>query len=191
MLKQECRDIFKTKRIQLSEEEVELYNEQILTQLKSFDWSRYKRIHIFLSIAKFKEPDTLAFISWIKKCFPLIELVISKSDFNTGTMKNYLYDDSIVLEENDWGIPEPESGILVKNETIDLVLVPMLICDQAGNRVGFGKGFYDRFLSECRADVVTIGISFFEPVEQIEDISPWDYKLDFCITPKHFYSFHK
>lgn len=191
MNKQECRSYFKAKRISLSDEEILELNAQLLEQMKKFDWTGYSRIHVFLSISKFKEPDTLEFISWIKKIKPYVALVISKSDFISGTMTNYLYDENIVLQTNSWGIPEPADGISVDDKSIDIVIVPMLVCDQTGNRVGFGKGFYDRFLAGCRADVVTVGLSFFKPIDNLSDVDEWDYPLDYCITPNGLYSFNK
>lgn len=72
---------------------------------------------------------------------------------------------------------------------IDVVFVPLLAYDNKGNRVGYGKGFYDHFLSECREDVVKIGLSFFEPEEAIEDVSATDIRLDYCVTPMTVYNF--
>jgi 5-formyltetrahydrofolate cyclo-ligase len=72
---------------------------------------------------------------------------------------------------------------------IDLVFIPLLACDLQGNRVGYGKGFYDRFLSKCRYDVKKIGLSFFDPVDKIEDVNVFDIPLDECITPKKTWVF--
>jgi 5-formyltetrahydrofolate cyclo-ligase len=72
---------------------------------------------------------------------------------------------------------------------IDVVFVPLLAYDTLGNRVGYGKGFYDTFLSECKPDVLKIGLSFFEPENIIEDLNQNDIKLDICINPSHIYRF--
>ncbi len=189
MLKQECRDLYKSKRLQLTEKEITSLDQGLLRQLQLFDWKPYRRVHIFLSMQKFKEPDTLAFIDWIHETIPTIQLVVSKTDFKIGMMENYLYDDHIIIQQNAWGIPEPIEGIRIEDSTIDAVIVPMLVCDRFGNRVGFGKGFYDRFLANCRADIVTIGLSFFEPITRIMDVEPWDYALDYCITPEKIIKF--
>jgi len=71
-----------------------------------------------------------------------------------------------------------------------VVIVPLLICDLNGYRLGYGKGFYDRFLSECRADVLKIGLNYFEPIAQIpgEDT---DIPLDFLITPINCHAFKR
>jgi 5-formyltetrahydrofolate cyclo-ligase len=74
-------------------------------------------------------------------------------------------------------------------EEIDLVFVPLLCVDKKGNRVGYGKGYYDKFLKECRRDIIKIGFSYFEPVEKIDDVNRYDVKLNYCITPESFYSF--
>jgi 5-formyltetrahydrofolate cyclo-ligase len=61
--------------------------------------------------------------------------------------------------------------------------------DTNGHRVGYGKGFYDRFLASTKPDVIKIGLSLEEPIEPIEDINPFDIGLDFAITPKSVYRF--
>ena len=70
-----------------------------------------------------------------------------------------------------------------------MVLVPLLAFDSKGYRVGYGKGFYDRFLKQCRNDCVKIGLSYFEPIDAINDAGEFDVPLDFCITPQKAYVF--
>jgi 5-formyltetrahydrofolate cyclo-ligase len=60
--------------------------------------------------------------------------------------------------------------------------------DRRGFRVGYGKGFYDKFLSECRADCLKIGLSYFEPIDEISDAQNFDVRLDCCITPKEIFT---
>jgi 5-formyltetrahydrofolate cyclo-ligase len=67
--------------------------------------------------------------------------------------------------------------------------VPLVIVDSGGNRIGYGKGFYDRYLSSCRTETVKIGFSFFEPVGLIKDINQFDVPLNLCITPLRIYEF--
>jgi 5-formyltetrahydrofolate cyclo-ligase len=57
-----------------------------------------------------------------------------------------------------------------------------------GNRIGYGKGFYDRFLNTCRKDVIKVGLSIFEAEEKI-DAESFDVPLDFCVTTKQLYAF--
>lgn len=90
---------------------------------------------------------------------------------------------------NRYNIPEPVGGVAISPLLIDLVLVPLLAFDSKGYRVGYGKGYYDRYLSLCRPDVIKIGFSFFESVGGIEDIDEFDVPLSYCITPMRVYEF--
>ncbi|MEY3642146.1 MAG: hypothetical protein RLZZ149_74, partial [Pseudomonadota bacterium] len=101
----------------------------------------------------------------------------------------YISDDTTEFYLNQYGIPEPMGGIEIKAGQIDAAIIPLLAFDNIGNRVGYGKGYYDRFLANCRADVLKIGLSFFPPVSSIDDIENFDKKLDFCITPERVYAF--
>ncbi len=105
-------------------------------------------------------------------------------------MDNYLLTDSTSLKKNSLGIPEPVDGFWVPEEKIDVVFVPLLAFDAQGNRVGYGKGYYDTFLRKCRKDTLKIGLSFF-PAEDdlIKDVHENDVKLDYCITPSKVYAF--
>lgn len=191
MNKDQLRIEYRNKRKNLNIEEKTSLDQLIFDNLKQLDWSSYKYVHVYLPLAKFNEPDTLHFIKWIKEYFPQINLVVSKSNFANGEMLNYKLENNSVLVENKWGIVEPQNGVLIVEQLIDLVLVPLLIMDKQGNRVGYGKGFYDRFLRKCRDDIKTIGISYFEPIEAISDVNEWDIPLTNCITPKAIYSFKK
>jgi 5-formyltetrahydrofolate cyclo-ligase len=104
-------------------------------------------------------------------------------------MTHFLLTDNTKFQKNEYNIYEPVDGIEVPSSKMDVVFVPLLAYDKSGNRVGYGKGFYDKFLSQCKAEVVKIGLSFFEPEELIEDVSPSDIKLDYCVTPETIHKF--
>jgi 5-formyltetrahydrofolate cyclo-ligase len=92
---------------------------------------------------------------------------------------------------NKWGILEPSGGQAVEPKEIDVVLTPMLAGDKRGFRVGYGKGYYDKFFSLCRPDVLKIGLSYFPPIEEISDVHEFDVKLDYCVTPEEVFSFEQ
>jgi len=104
-------------------------------------------------------------------------------------MSHFLLTDNTVLKKSLYGIPEPVDGIEIAPNKIDVVFIPLLAFDNVGNRVGYGKGFYDQFLSECKPDVIKIGLSFFEPESFIEDINKNDIPLNYCVTPNKVFSF--
>jgi 5-formyltetrahydrofolate cyclo-ligase len=121
-------------------------------------------------------------IPGLKVTFPLVNL-------QTKEMQAILVHDETDFVENEYGIPEPEEGDEISAEEIDLVFVPLLAFDKKGFRVGYGKGFYDRFLKKCREDVISVGFSYFEPVDAIEDKNQFDVPLNYCITPFKIYEF--
>jgi len=143
--------------------------------------------HLFLPIEAQKEVNTeflLQILAGRDK-----EIVVSKSDFENGSMTHYLLTDNTKLKVNDYGIPEPIDGLEVPANKIDVVFVPLLAYDKKGNRVGYGKGFYDQFLSQCKPNVIKIGVSYFDPEEIISDVNEHDIQLDFCVTPEGNYKF--
>ena len=104
-------------------------------------------------------------------------------------MKNYILSEEVILEENEYGIPEPINGIQINSEIIDVVFVPLLAYDSKGNRVGYGKGFYDKFLQILDSKTIKIGLSFFPPEELIKNIDEKDIKLDYCVSPEKIFNF--
>ena len=115
--------------------------------------------------------------------------MVSKSNFDTINLKNYLLTDSTIIKPNHWNIPEPLDGIEIENSKIEVVFVPLLCFDKKGHRVGYGKGYYDNFLCDCNPEIIKIGLSLFEVEHNIEDVYQGDIPLNFCVTPELIYSF--
>lgn len=190
MDKASLRKIFLEKRKGLSRSQYWMLMNQIMDQVRQIDWSHYRLVHIFLPIKKHLEIDTFSILDYFKHEAPHLEIIIPRTNFETLEMESVLYDhEHTILVRNKYDIPEPLYGKIVQNNQIDLVLLPLLAFDKQGNRVGYGKGFYDRFLSLCRPDVKKVGISLFAPVEEISDINQFDNKLDFCICPDKIWTF--
>ncbi len=187
MTKKELRIKYKELRRQMDLETVDAKSLDIANGvLKLPIWDK-SCFHVFLPITAQNEVNTeflLHLLSGKDK-----EIVVSKSDFATMEMRHFLLTDSTRLVVNNYGIPEPENGIEIPVDRIEVVFVPLLAFDLAGNRVGYGKGFYDRFLSKCRPETFKIGLSFFEAEPFCSDVFESDIKLDYCVTPERNYKF--
>lgn len=187
MNKKDLRLHYKNLRQALSLEEIEDKSLAIANALLKLDIWNHTYFHLFLTMEEQREVHTefiLHILAGKDK-----EVIVSRSDFETGKMVNYLLTDNTKLVKNKYGIPEPVEGIEVPSEKIDVVFIPLMAFDGNGERVGFGKGFYDRFLSECRPDVVKIGLSFFEAEEELIETNDTDIPMDYCVTPEKVYSF--
>jgi 5-formyltetrahydrofolate cyclo-ligase len=182
--KSELRKLYLQKRSQLGSEETEKLTQAILQNFSSLDFNNLNYIHVFYPIIGKSEFNTLVLSDWLRENHPEIKLVLSKSNTSNHTLSHFIWDSDTRLCMNQWGITEPENGVAVSPDALDLVLVPLLAFDKKGNRIGYGKGFYDRFLAECRTDVKKVGISYFPPEELIEGTNEHDIPLDLCITPE-------
>lgn len=188
MTKQQLRIGYISKRNRLSQVEYEDLCVKLFQQFQAVNLAGVSCVHLFLTIHKRKEPDTFIIRDWLKANHPQIKIVLPKTNFADNTMQSFADDDDLQLEVNAFGITEPMTGNEVDAVEIDLILVPLLAFDKQGYRVGYGKGFYDRFITQCRPDVQLIGLSFFGPVEKIEDLNGFDKPLTACITPAKIYS---
>ena len=168
-------------RENLSQESVEKKSLQIANHLLDLPIWNKTYYHIFLPIPTKKEVDTEYIMHILQGKDKSI--VVSKSDFTTHEMKHYLLQENTVLKTSEYGIPEPVSGIEMSPEMLEVVFVPLLAYDLNGNRIGYGKGFYDRFLKKCNPSALFVGLSFFGPEPEIffEDT---DIPLDLCATPE-------
>jgi len=187
MNKKELRLHYKNLRQALSLEEIEDKSLAIANRLLSLDIWQNIYFHLFLTMEEQREVHTdfiLNILAGKDK-----EVIVSRSDFETCTMIHYLLTDNTKLVKNQYGIPEPVDGIEVPSDKIDVVFVPLLAFDAKGHRVGYGKGFYDRFLNECKPNVIKIGLSFFEAENEPIEVNATDMPLDYCVTPEKVYSF--
>jgi 5-formyltetrahydrofolate cyclo-ligase len=190
MNKQEIRKLYLQKRKELSPEDFYKRSQKIVENFLSYSsLEGINSIHIFLPIEKQREVDIWPLINYLQNNHHDIKIIISKSDFETMEMSNFILNEKTVLQPNKVGILEPEAGIIVENESIDMAIIPLIAFDKTGHRVGYGKGFYDRFLSKCRPDSIKVGVSLEPPVENIPDINENDFRLDFCVTPDEVYNF--
>lgn len=180
MTKSEIRKISSARRKALSAAELRNLSLKLLDNFKKLDLSAIKTIHIFLPIEEKQEPDTFLFIEWLREAHPGIQIIVPKADFNSLLMTHHVLTDHKDLQKNIFNILEPQKSVLHSGD-IDLVLVPLLAIDKHGYRVGYGKGFYDRFLQERKT--IKMGVALFEPVDEISDADEHDIPLDSCITP--------
>ena len=187
MNKKALRKTYKTFRKDLSETQIEDLSLAISNQLLKLPIWGYSFYHIFLAIEELKEENTnyiLNILSGKDK-----NILISKSDFKTGNMTHFLLTDSTLIKKNDYNIPEPIDGIEISTDKIEVVFIPLLAFDKTGNRVGYGKGFYDRFLANCKPETVKVGLSFFDAEDEINDTHEGDVRLDYCVTTERVYKF--
>lgn len=187
MTKTELRKKYKLLRKELSLKQLDDLSIAIANQTLKLPIWKHSCYHIFLSIEEQKEINTdyiLNILSGKDK-----NIVISKSDFKTGLMSHFLLTDNTVIKKNSYNIPEPIDGIEISNDKVEVVFIPLLAFDEQGNRVGYGKGFYDNFLTNCKPETIKIGLSFFKAENEIIDVFEGDVTLDYCVTPKKVYRF--
>ncbi|MEX0882917.1 MAG: 5-formyltetrahydrofolate cyclo-ligase [Cyclobacteriaceae bacterium] len=181
-MKGALRKIYKKRRSGLGEEVMGELSKNITGRCVSYlnEHPAYKHIHLFLPISSLNEINTLFLM---ESLFQMDKQVYSSvTDFKKMEMKTILLSPKVKFKWDEFGIPVPESPVFVEDAPIDLVFVPLLAVDVKGNRLGYGKGLYDRFLSKLNPEVCKIGLSFFPPEKYLPAL-PHDISLDACIFP--------
>ncbi|MCM4171212.1 5-formyltetrahydrofolate cyclo-ligase [Arenibacter sp. TNZ] len=186
MLKKDLRLIYSERRKNLTSEKISDLSLSLANLLLKLPIWNYSYYHLFLSITEKKEVDTNFIMSILQG---KDKNILLPKMLDNQNLINFLLTDNTALKKNAWNIPEPIDGIEVSNDKIDVVFIPLMAFDLEGNRVGYGKGFYDVLLQKCRPDVIKVGLSLFEAEEKILDIYPHDIPLNYCVTPERIYSF--
>jgi 5-formyltetrahydrofolate cyclo-ligase len=189
MTKKEARKIFREKRELLSMVELEKLQDLVLINFQHLQLPFLNYVHSYLPIDEKKEVNPYYLTESLEFKNPGMQQVIPRVDAVSKKLRHYILNETTILRKNQYDILEPEGGEEVSSDLIDLVFVPLLAFDERGHRAGYGKGYYDRFLAECRTDTIKIGLSFFEAVNLIEDTGNFDIRLDYCITPRRLYEF--
>ncbi|WP_265427558.1 5-formyltetrahydrofolate cyclo-ligase [Chryseobacterium sp. YIM B08800] len=186
MKKSELRKIYLEKRKGLSQDEVSHLSERIFQNfINYFKPVSDQKIHIFIPIEKFKEIDTQIFIDYFLS--RNIKVFVPKI-VDTKLISVEIFSDT-QFETNNWGISEPVSNEDSKVLDFDFVITPLLYCDFKGNRVGYGKGFYDQFFENISKDSKKIGVNYFNSDDMIDDVWENDIPLDYLVTPTEVLSF--
>lgn len=189
MDKKQLKTIYLNKRKALDPREKMKLDDLLLIQFQKMSFEGVSQVLSYWPLLEQNEPNTLLFTSYLRHLLPDMRLAYPISDFSNHTIQAMAIEEDTVYQPNTHQIMEPANGTFLPTEKLDMVLVPLVICDQAGYRVGYGRGFYDRFLATCRPGVLKVGFSYFEPVPEIKGVHQFDLPLDYCITPHSIYEF--
>lgn len=189
MTKKEIRNIYKQKRLLLKDNEQTQLNDLLLVQ---FQQLALPDAHIILSyhpIQQLKEIDLSFIESFISFRNPAVQFAYPKLTDDEGNMEVVIESADVQYQLNKWHMLEAKNIPTIDPSKIDIVFLPLLAMDKRGYRVGYGKGYYDRFLTRCKKNVCYIGFSYFEPIDEITDTQTFDVPLHIGITPYHIYEF--
>ena len=189
MHKEEARKVFKEKRSALSLQQRMKLDDLLLIQLQTVQLPFISFLLSYWPLEEAHEPNTHLFTDYLEFQNPQIVVCYPKTDFSSLTMQAIHTDDDTRFRKNQYNIYEPENGEEISHAGMDIVFVPLLAIDKKGYRVGYGKGFYDRFFAKCRSECLKIGFSYFEPIDAINDTHEFDVPLDLCVTPDTVYAF--
>jgi 5-formyltetrahydrofolate cyclo-ligase len=187
MTKAELRALYRSKRLMLSPGELQRLSEVIVEQTLTHFQLEEKTISLFLPIERQREVNT--YLLWERAKSVGARVAVPKSNFETMEMRHFLFESTDQLEVTEKGIPEPKKGKIIAPDRFDIVFVPMLAVDSSGNRVGYGKGFYDRFLRKCAPSCQFIGLHYFDVEDPISDVLPTDVRLSALVTPEKIIRF--
>lgn len=189
MLKAEARRFYKEKRQCLSSTDKVKLDDLLLIQLQTVPLPFITFILSYWPMEQDKEPNTHLFTDYLEFQNPELIICYPKTNFQHHSIEAIQVNDDTRFRKNEYNLYEPEDGVVVNPPGIDMVFVPLVSFDKRGFRVGYGKGFYDRYLTLCRSECLKIGFSYFEPIDEIEDANHFDVSLNLCVTPSTVYVF--
>ncbi len=186
MLKAELRKKYTQKRKALSIDEAFLLSEKIFENfIQYFKPEELKKVHVFIPIPARKEIYTPIFIDYFlaRNIRVYVPKIVGDQLITIEIFKDTIF------ETNSWGISEPVSNEDSGESAFDCVITPLLYCDRKGNRVGYGKGFYDGLFQNISIETKKIGVNYFDPDEYVDDVWENDIPLDYLVTPTEVLSF--
>ncbi|HEX5455891.1 MAG TPA: 5-formyltetrahydrofolate cyclo-ligase [Candidatus Saccharimonadales bacterium] len=165
-------------KMRLDKKQVDELSDKAVKRLIEFiDWNNLKTVHTYIPITANNELDSRPLIDYLRKNHPDIEIYLPKLD---GFAR---FDPDTKIDENRLGIPEPEGEKLKGHIGFDLIIVPIIGFDRRGYRLGYGAGYYDRFLAEHKCkNIVGLAYSISE-ISAVPD-EPHDKKMQVIVTDK-------
>lgn len=187
MIKHELRALFLQKRAAISELEKTQLCDKIYTLFHRTLPDGIKTVHCYLPIKTKNEIDTWPIIRklWTENVLVTVPVML-QADIQ---LSSALLTEDTQIKENVWGVKEPLIIKEIDSGSIDAIILPLLVFDAFGNRIGYGKGYYDAYLKTMRKDILKIGMSYFPPVDKKINVDPWDVPMDYCITPDRVFKF--
>jgi len=189
MVKKEIRKIFSERRNSLSETDIEYISEKIVNNFRTLALQGVQVLLSYYPIPERKEFNVVICEQLLLLENPKLRVAWPRLSEDGVTMEAVEIKKDTMWIKNRFNIYEPDGDEIIDPQLIDAVFVPLLAFDTKGYRVGYGLGYYDRYLSRCAQDVVKIGFSYFEAIDAIDDINEFDVPLDYCITPMRVYEF--
>lgn len=190
MTKAVLRETYKAKRAALSPRERTVFNDMLLISFQRVELPDHAQTLLtYWPLESQFEVNTHLMTDFLAFRIPGLRIAYPVTDFKEISMRVLEVNDETSFNVNRYGIAEPEDGIALDPLELDIVFVPLLAFDTNGYRAGYGKGFYDRFLKNCRPDCISIGFSWFDPVPPIDDVDQFDVPLTIGVTPNAVYEF--
>lgn len=189
MIKNTVRKEFLERRLNIPEEALQQQTASIALNFSKVILPTVRYLLSYNALISRREFDVSVCENVLREQNPIMRVAWPKIHVDMLDMEAGLVEKEGLFIKNKFNILEPISGDIVPPDQHDVIFVPLIAFDVRGYRVGYGKGYYDRYLTRCREDAIKIGFSFFEAVEYIEDINEFDVPLNFCITPRRIYEF--
>ncbi|MFY0593685.1 5-formyltetrahydrofolate cyclo-ligase [Roseivirga sp.] len=183
MNKEVLRSLYLEKRQTLTSKEFERRNSLLFQHVTNFlkHHQDLTNCHLFLSIEKFQEPNTWPILDWLIKSQDHSAFA-SKTNFKEKLLSHYEVNTDTEIATSKFGIPEPVDAQEIESKILDVVFIPLISFDLTGNRIGFGAGIYDRFLTKLPSKTKKIGLAITPPLDNIDYNNALDIPLDACIS---------
>ncbi len=136
-----------------------------------------RHVHLYLSNPAWAEVST----STIVDRLTAMNKQLSVPVIQNGDIWSAAFRKGDLVQPAPFGQPEPREPSMVDESNLDVLLMPLLAFDERGFRIGYGKGFYDRFLQRLSRQGITpcrIGLSFFQQKVDALPVDSWDEPLD-------------
>jgi 5-formyltetrahydrofolate cyclo-ligase len=189
MLKKEIRKQFREKRAAMPASERMKADDLILIRFQAIEFPFLSNALSYYPVEEKQEINSFIITDFLHFKNPSLQVAYPRMNTADNNMEALICHPDTAFHTNGYGITEPVGGEILLPSEIELVIVPLLAFDLQGTRVGYGKGYYDRFLKDCDPGCLKVGLSYFEPLERIDDADDFDVPLDLCITPQQVYVF--
>lgn len=189
MIKKTVRKEYLQRRMDIPEEDLQQQTALMAFNFRKLSFPPVKYLMSYSPLLTTREFDVSVCEDMLKQQNPSMQTAWPRISEHASEMEACLMQRGGLFVKNRYNILEPISENIIVPEQIDVIFIPLVAFDTKGYRVGYGKGYYDRYLARCKPMVIRVGFSFFDAVQGIEDINQFDVPLNFCITPYRNYEF--